>query len=268
MPSMLTAAQLSEFHDDGFTVLRSAFSAEIAARCRAMLWAHIGLAPDRPQEWTQSVIHVQQSFADGPFREVLNARITGAYDDLLGVGRWQPIQHFGWWPITFPGHQQPPWHPHEGGWHVDGQQFHHHLDSPDQGLLPLFLFSDIRPGGGGTAISLGSHLQTARILRDAEPAGLDVNELARRVSAQPRPRVLEATGSAGDIYLLHPFMLHTRSANTGSDVRFICNPCLPLVERMDLDPASTRDHSPLERSIMEAISRVPTPSIGGISSQP
>ena len=37
-------------------------------------------------------------------------------------------------------------------WHVDGDFFVHYLDSPEQGLLVIPLFSDIQPNGGGTMI--------------------------------------------------------------------------------------------------------------------
>lgn len=38
------------------------------------------------------------------------------------------------------------------GWHVDGDFFVHYLDSPEQGLLVIPLFTDIMPEGGGTMI--------------------------------------------------------------------------------------------------------------------
>ena len=40
-------------------------------------------------------------------------------------------------------------------WHVDGDFFVHYLDSPEQGLLVIPLFSDIQPQGGGTVICPG-----------------------------------------------------------------------------------------------------------------
>lgn len=39
-----------------------------------------------------------------------------------------------------------------GGWHNDGDFFVHFLDSPDQALLVIPLWSDIPTRGGGTAI--------------------------------------------------------------------------------------------------------------------
>jgi hypothetical protein len=38
----------------------------------------------------------------------------------------------------------------------------------------------------------------------------------------------EATGEIGDVYLLHPFMLHSASRNLRRDVRIITNPPVTL----------------------------------------
>ena len=38
------------------------------------------------------------------------------------------------------------------GWHVDGDFFTHFLDSPEQGLLVIPLWSDIVENGGGTMV--------------------------------------------------------------------------------------------------------------------
>ena len=38
------------------------------------------------------------------------------------------------------------------GWHVDGDFFMHFLDSPEQALLVIPLFNDIKEHGGGTMI--------------------------------------------------------------------------------------------------------------------
>jgi hypothetical protein len=250
---VFSSAEIEQFIEDGYVMLRGAFSPEAAANVRDELWKQTGLASDDPATWTQLVVHLK-TVLTGPIAEaVFTPRMLTAFDDLMGVGRWSYKPHLGWWPISFPGFEKPPWQEPQRGWHVDGIQFHHHLNSPDQGLLSIFLFSDIGPGDGGTALSLGSHKITARVLRDAEPDGLDASELSRRVNAYPRERVIEATGSAGDVAFMHPFMSHARSANTGERVRFICNPCFSLKEPMNLQRADPREYSPVEEAIVRAI---------------
>ena len=195
---------------------------------------------------------MQRSFGDGAFAEISNPRLSGAFDDLLGAGRYVPLTHYGWWPVSFPGFAQPPWGPPAVGWHVDGQHFHHHIDGRDQGLLPLFIFSDIFPGDGGTAYIPCSHLTTARILAQAAPTGIAAKDISALAAAAIDPaNGIEATGMPGDVLLLHPFMVHARSANTGPRVRMICNPCIGLNEPIRL--GAQLQATPLERSIIGAI---------------
>jgi len=253
---VLTPEQIEQFVELGYVHVPQVFSRETAAAARELLWRELELSPDDPSSWPGAMKHMPKSFSDGPFLAALTQRFWDACDDVMGAGRWNPISHLGWWPVSFPGFEAGPWREPELGWHVDGQQFHHHINSPDQGLLPIFLFSDVEPGDGGTAISLGSHQVTARILAESEPEGLDVMELAKRVTAEPRPNVLEATGQAGDVFIMHPFMLHTRSMNTGNRVRFICNPCITLREPMNLQRENAADYSPVERAIVRALEPV------------
>jgi hypothetical protein len=196
---------------------------------------------------------IQKVFAEPPFSAAWTDRALLAIDELVGKDRYLAPQGLGWFPISFPGFDEPPWKPPAEGWHVDGQQFHHHIDSRDQGLLTIVLLSDIGPGDGGTALDLGSHKITARVLADAEPDGLDLPELCRRVGAHPLGMVIEATGQAGDVYLNHPFMRHARSPNTGKTVRFICNPCIVLHEPMNLARPNPSEHSPVEAAIVRAL---------------
>lgn len=250
---VFTPAEIEQFVERGYVLLRDAFPREVAAEIRKFLWSEMGLSPDDPSQWTKPFIHIQKVFSHGPFQEAFTQRVWDAYDDVLGEGRYEKAKFLGWWPIAFPGFDAPPWKEPTDGWHVDGIQFHHHVNSRDQGLLPIFLLSDIGAGDGGTCVSVGSHKITARILADAEPAGLDVHSLANKVRAFPREKVVETNGRAGDVMLLHPFMLHARSANTGKSVRFICNPCVVLREPMNLNRANPADYSPVERAIVEAL---------------
>lgn len=257
MPNILTDAQIEQFVADGYTMLPGAFPAEAADRIRARLWDE--LTPLGPQEndpatWTQPVVHIKKSYSDGPFAEAWTDKLHAAFDDLMGEGRWRKQKYgLGWWPVAFPGFDAKPWTPPQAGWHVDGIQFHHHVHSADQGLLPLFIFSPIEAGDGGTALSIGSHKITARLLAEAEPDGMDVHDLARAVASHERSHVVEMTGQPGDVALVHPFTLHARSPNTGERVRFICNPCIPLYEPLNLSRAAVSEYSPVERAVVAAL---------------
>jgi hypothetical protein len=139
-------------------------------------------------------------------------------------------------------------------WHKDGDFFRHFLDSPEQGLLVIGTFSDIEPRGGGTFIACDSVGHVARLLA-AHPEGLLPPEL--RVPAwQIIDRCedfVETTGEIGDVYLLHPFMLHTQSLNASERARFIVNPPVKLREPLRLSRERPADYSPVERAILRAL---------------
>ena len=253
---LLTQDQIDEFISDGYTVVRNAFSAQTAEAIRDYLWnelAEQGVRRDDPSTWKNPVVRVNKTFNGEPFAGAWTNKLWAALDDLLGEGRYTAPVGLGWWPVSFPHLDPSPWAPPTEGWHIDGIQFHHHVNSADQGLLPLFILSDIKQYGGGTVVSAGSHRITARILAEAEPEGLDARELSNRVTAFPIENVRELYGEAGDVALVHPFTLHARSANTGDAVRFICNPCIPLKAPMNLNRSDPKDYSAVEAAIVDAL---------------
>jgi len=250
---VFSESEIEQFLTDGYVMLRGAFSRDAAQAVRDELWKTMELDPDDSTTWTQNQIHLQ-TILKGPLASpVFTPRLFNAFDDLMEIGRWECEPALGYWPISFPGFEPSPWQAPQTGWHVDGSHFHHHLNSRNQGLLSIFLFSDIEPGDGGTALSLGSHHIAARILEAAEPEGLSVYDLVNAVNQHPRERVIETTGEIGDVALMHPFMSHTRSANTGNRVRFICNPCFSLKEAMNLQRDNCDDYSPVEKAIVDAL---------------
>ncbi|HYE04685.1 MAG TPA: phytanoyl-CoA dioxygenase family protein [Planctomycetota bacterium] len=247
---ILTPDQVAEFEERGFVALRHAFSTVVAARIRAAIWRKLELDPDHPSRWTKALIHLRECFWGTPFAGAVTGRFTGAVDDLLGPGRWKTIEHMGWWPVAFPGFETPDDDDVVADWHVDGGHFHHRLLGPEQGLLPLFLFSDIGPEDGGTQLVDGSHLAIARALAAAEPAGLAMADLSRIARGLPRTRVTRVVGRAGDVILIHPFVVHARSPNLGTRVRFIANPQVSMRFPLRLRGSSL---SPVERVIARAV---------------
>ena len=251
---VLSSTELDEFVERGFVLLRNAFDPEAAATVRQLIWKQMGLSPDDPAGWTKPIVHLMFTLWGPEVDVCFTPRLLGAFDQLMGDGRWikNDEQGLGWWPVSFPGFFAPPWVKPVQGWHVDGSHFHHHLNGPQQGLLPIFIFSDIPVGGGGTCVRVGSHHATARVLRDAEPEGLEANELARRVNLVADGEVVEVSGNAGDVALIHPFLAHARSENTGPNVRFICNPCFGLHEPMNFE-REDGVYSPVELAIKQAL---------------
>lgn len=249
---VFTPGEVEQFIEEGWVILPEAFPRELAAEIRSLVIQKTGCDENDPSTFTQKRIAVNDSFAGDPWMKACTPRYEAGLDDLMGEGRWRPIPNLGWWPVMFPGFDDPPWRADEANWHIDGGFFHHHLDSPEQGMLPIFVFSDIGPGDGGTGIAPGSHKIAARVLRDAIPDGLSQVELGQRVKAYPR-QVMEVNANAGDIAFLHPFMLHTIGTNCGSKVRVICNPHVNFLERMNVTAEPGKPVSPVEEAIHRAL---------------
>ncbi|MBW3623344.1 MAG: phytanoyl-CoA dioxygenase family protein, partial [Armatimonadetes bacterium] len=113
------------------------------------------------------------------------------------------------------------------GWHKDGDFFVHFLDSPEQGLLTLVLWSDLRHQGGGTFIVADSVPAVARFLAD-HPEGVRPGQFDYpRILSECRAYI-EMTGEVGDVVLLHPYMLHASSQNVSGVPRFLTNPAVHL----------------------------------------
>lgn len=128
-------------------------------------------------------------------------------------------------------------------WHVDGDFFIHYLDSPEQALLVIPLFTDIKPGGGGTIICPEAIPKMAKHLHD-HPEGVcplmwprghaefkkERDRQFNLETAKSCTNFVEATGEVGDVYLLHPLMLHTPSTNPLRHLRIITNPPISIRE--------------------------------------
>jgi hypothetical protein len=169
VPGPLGGAQIDEFVERGFTILPGAFPRTVADAVRADMSLRVGVDLLSPAAWTEPRIWLKEALAQPPFTDAITDRFDASIDQLVGPGRWKQLDYMGWWPITFPGFENPPY---GDDWHVEGE-FRHHVWSPEQAILPLFCFSDVDPGGGGTLLAAGSHAVVAEVLWEAEPDGLD-----------------------------------------------------------------------------------------------
>lgn len=155
------------------------------------------------------------------------------------------------------------------GWHVDGDFFIHYLDSPEQGLLVIPLFTDIIPDGGGTFILpsaipiMAKHLYShpegvsPRMTPRGEPGFNEEPDLrwaCNIAKSFPRESFVEATGKVGDVYLLHPLMLHSASSNSKRQVRIITNPKVALNKPFNFD-REDGDYSLVEQVTLRALGK-------------
>ena len=254
----LTEVEIQSFITDGFVCIESAFARETADAGRAILWPRTGCDSSDPATWKRAVIRLGD-YGEPPFSEAANTPILhDAFNSLVGKGRWLPRTSLGTFPIRFPALEDPG----DTGWHIDVS---FGLEDPDfmswranilskgRALLMLFLFSDTGSTDGPTRIRVGSHFDIARQLAPAGEVGMSLRELAANGFAESagRGEVL-ATGSAGTVYLCHPFLVHAAQPHRGTQPRFMAQPPLYPAEPFCLNRTDGL-YSPVEQAIRRAL---------------
>jgi len=260
--STLSQAQIDSFIADGFVRIDEAFPASLAAEARAFLWRQTGCDPNDPATWTKPVIRLA-GYGGPIFDAAANTpTLHGAFDSLVGPGRWQPRHGIGTFPIRFPSDTDPG----DDGWHVDVSfmppdgdpndyfSWRANVTSRDRALLMLFLFSDVGENDAPTRIAVGSHLDVARTLEPAGERGMTMFEIAEGFGTSAARPVALATGNAGTVYLCHPFLVHAAQRHRGTRVKFMAQPPLVLSVPLLLD-RDDGDYSPVEIAIRTALGR-------------
>lgn len=147
--------------------------------------------------------------------------------------------------------------PGDIGWHMDASfpppdrpesadysEWRVNVRSDGRALLLLFLFSDVGEDDAPTLIRVGSHLLVPRRLEAFgrggtvtlwDPPGEDL-------------AVARAMGEAGDVYLCHPFLVHSAQRVRSQRPRFLAQPSLPPVGPFAFDGASA-----VERAIKRGL---------------
>jgi hypothetical protein len=254
---MLSAAQIDGFINAGYVCIEQAFPTEVARRCREILWKATGCNPNNPATWTRPVVRIGEMTAE-PFRDAANTtELREAYDQLVGNDNWLPRMSMGTFPIRFPSADSA----NDTGWHVDASfpgadpadflQWRINIHSRGRALLMLFLFSDVGDNDAPTRISVGSHLDVARLLKPHGEKGLSFMEVAQALPSLPARDVAVATGRAGTVYLCHPFAVHAAQDHHGSQPKFMAQP--PLISRRDLQIEAGAAQHPVELAIVKAL---------------
>jgi len=247
---MLSDAQLGELTDRGFTYLRALISPEQAAAIEARIWdflARRGIARDDRATWPEGGLQsgLQGLREAGVFAPFSNARLHGIIDQLLGAGVWTPPRQEGQALLTFP--EPGPWVLPHKVWH---------FDLPARGVVDRFeavrllgFVATVAPHGGGTLMVEGSHRLVQRMVAQAPTGSAGQSADVRRRLARQSPwfaalqspggeridqfmrdgdevdgvpvRVVETTGTAGDVCFMHPWMLHNFSMNCADRPRMM-----------------------------------------------
>ena len=244
------------FTRDGFVKVPGAFPIELADDCARLLWREIGLDPGDPSTWDRPV-HWVGGMVQQPFVEAANTPVLHeAFDALVGRGRWVPRDSLGSFPLRFPHPEEPD----DAGWHIESSflppgetTWWVNLQSEGRALLMLFLFTDVDEDNAPTRIRVGSHLDVPRVLRRYGERGTPMHRTGRQVAEASAHRPLAyATGTRGDVYLCHPFLVHAAQPHHGTRPRFMAQPPLLPAVPFDYDRPEG-DLSPVERTIHDAL---------------
>lgn len=256
-PKFLSAAQIEEFLSRGHIVLRNCFPREVADEWVAKSFTRLGYDQDDPSTWVEKRIHMGgtetvavRDFAPDAFAAICD--LLGGEDRIQGGVHWSDgfIWNLG---IGADEPWQPP-SPAARGWHKDGDFFRHFLDSPEQGLLVIVVWTEIKPRGGGTFLACDSIAPVARTLAQ-HSEGILPNEMGSLFHEWINQCLdfKETIASPGDVVLLHPYMLHTVSQNHLGVPRAITNPPVHLREPMNFNRESPEDFSPVELAVLRAL---------------
>lgn len=142
-------------------------------------------------------------------------------------------------------------------WHVDGGHFTpHFVDSPEQSVIVLPMIRPVSVGGGNTLVLKKSHIYMAQRLAQAGKDGIpkeetqNANEIARM---WPENLIAEtAPCEAGDVLLLHPFLVHAAGqACKGHPLRIAFNMGLRWRRKpiLDAEDVLEEQHGWLEKSM-------------------
>jgi len=230
------------FVSGGFVKVERASPRTVADAARASLCRQLGVSPGDPASWSQPVIWASDLTGDGPFGELARSpRLAEALDAVCGVGGWTPRGSLGNIPVRFP--VSPP--ADDRGWHID-------LNTPQSDgswavsgrphtVLLLTLLSEVTSDDAPTRIRAGSHRDVAAVLGEEL---LDAVTAGRLVDAASSDRpVVQATGSPGDMYLMHPFTVHAADEHRGRAARFMAQ--APVMLTTPLTPGASGASSPL-----------------------
>ena len=294
----LSRTEARHFLEHGWVVVKGAVSKQIAADIVACAWRELeeqGVMKDDPETWKQEPyirtgcppnINIMASRGDkeaaaqmleirtlyglppesSRLQEV-SPRALGAQLDC--VGGWDRVKdpeqiklpdslavnlcrddgnlgEDGWRSARAPG------------WHKDGWQYRHFLDSPQQGLLLGYFYSDILPGSGGTQMCVDSIGVVARLLAQY-PEGIHPDS----VQSYIQPHMIkecsefeELTGQAGDLAIMHPYMVHRVAGNPSGRPRFAQFPSIKLSQPMQFGRDDPSEYSLSELVVLKELGQL------------
>jgi hypothetical protein len=294
----LSPEEARHFFERGWVVVKGAFSKQIAADIVACSWRELeerGMMQDDPETWKQDpytrtggppglsimamrgdkeaaaeILEIRTRYGLPPKSSLLRdvaPRALGAQLDCVGgpdrVEDLEQVRLSDNAAINLCSEDEAPgedgWRSASApGWHKDGWQFRHFLDTPQQGLLLSYFYSDILPGSGGTQICVDSIGVVARLLA-RYPEGIhpdSVQDYITPYMVKECGEFEELTGEAGDMAIMHPYMVHRVAGNPSGRARFAQFPSIKLSRPMQFGRDDPSAYSLTELIVLKAVGRL------------
>lgn len=234
--------QRGEFFERGYLRLAGALGPGEVTAMRDAVWTTLearGVRRDDRATWPVGPVSGLQAIRRADTRPSASARLRAVIDELFGVSTWKEPKDWGQALVTFPNAGE--WSPPRHLWHLD----HPFWFPPDRvsGVNVFLFLGDVGPSGGGTLALEGSPALVERFVAgqgdvrhgkqktlrkrfDAAHAWLTTTPLdslmGEGVDVEGvRARVVELTGSTGDVAVCHPWLLHSPSSNVSARPRMM-----------------------------------------------
>jgi len=263
---VITEEQAHQFLTKGYFTLKGCLDPALAQQWTDRTYERLGFDKQNRDTWDKNYVWMYPEKAI-PVKDISEKAWLAICDVVGGEDRienqiYQIDGHFDkitsdqWndaFIVNFNRGQGETWNPPSAdspGWHVDGGYFRHFLNSREQALLTILLWSDIDHQGGATLIAPDSIKHVARYLAE-RPEG--VPSVPAKEIAKQCTEFVEVTGEIGDFVILHPFMLHAASQNVIGKPRFMSNPPVVLKDPLNFNRPNPNDHSLIERGILQAL---------------
>ncbi|HEX4216507.1 MAG TPA: phytanoyl-CoA dioxygenase family protein [Candidatus Dormibacteraeota bacterium] len=250
---MLSESQRDEFSRTGLLRLPGALPVAEATEMCDRIWQFMagkhGIDRDDPSTWTvESPTGFNPLARSGAFAGLDSPTITGAVEDLVGGPARR--RERGRVLVTFP-ETGPAWCVPSSAWHFDYVPL---VEGVAARPVQLFAaLNDVGPRGGGTMVLTGSHRLVAMYIEERGDPKLSAvrSFVAARdpwvkdlwhgaaegedgVEARNRRymdgdtdvdgvrlKVVELTGGAGDVYVMHSDCFHAKSQNCAGSPRIM-----------------------------------------------
>ncbi|KZT54362.1 hypothetical protein CALCODRAFT_438776 [Calocera cornea HHB12733] len=257
----LSAEQQEHFFKHGWIKIPNAINKKYIDAWLNRLWIRLGWDKDAgPRGWEGEYVKFVRH-EEVPFQEFAPDAYKACMELCGGEDRVDPIRNMRHGDHFIINNGSDYWETHDcdpkdrPGWHTDNDWYRQFLDSSNNALVVIHLFTDVPPRGGGTFLCEDGIAGIEECFYKHKQ-GLDSPFTNLSAAHVKNCKVFsQVSGKAGDTFILHPYIPHTNGPNHLRTPRIITNPHVTLKEPFNLDRDDPSDYSLIERVILDRLGR-------------